>query len=782
MLVFLFLLTSLPATVRSDGLALINWQEGYLSLRENRQLAYVEVSEDAERIHLFLGIASLDPGRNITVVIPLKTRPDVLGVEMKTDAEFREEHNLTKILELSEKQNRALQRLADEIVDIFPDLTMAEFMGLVGAVASQVEMVPAGLGGGGVSKAHYEFEGASVDVLSFHSASSLMDFYRAMNMTAPENMEEIVQRYGNFSIAILNATTEPPIPWEQYSALMEAEPEVMAKFREYVETHPTISVAIYGTGAQYVNFRDHNLSGLLYDISNWTLRDYFANLVLTVYGFTDVRGVEMEMEAPLHDGRVYFPLGTSPAWSVVNRTEVVFEVPGDREIAFALGSEEVFYGGGHYYVWTFENVAPDYDLEGRVQNKTFWTSWSEFVHGVNQWVHEHSRALAVMFSLAAFILMWFAVFLVATWLNGQPITRGRLKEVFLWGALTAFLSLGLTLLVAVLYTFVLHLRVVEPEADCLVRKRWNGLPHMMRRGLVVAGVGALMGASSLSTLSLCVVLNLYEVAIVPLMVGAMLPSFWLFAVGSVAVWRAMSTAEPPLTLADNVKRNISLIAKTSLLMVPLSAVCTVAILMSVYVGESLSTMVCLGLYLFIFLVSLYISEFVRIVMGVLLPREIYLKVVGEMLRTDRSLFPREWSIKDYAGLVSAGLYSTAISVAALIIGHAVDFPPQLGVFVAFFGQFLLLCGIIGLHAEVVGRIAETVPPSSQAILARLRRGRWLTVFGFVCTLTMIPVYLMVDRWFMASIAGLGAVCVVEVLLLAPVIREVYRRGGELHTE
>ncbi len=71
--------------VSADGLPLVEY-EVHSTLRENRQLAYIEVNDDGtETINLFLGVTSFSAGENITIVVPLRTLPTYINVENKTD-------------------------------------------------------------------------------------------------------------------------------------------------------------------------------------------------------------------------------------------------------------------------------------------------------------------------------------------------------------------------------------------------------------------------------------------------------------------------------------------------------------------------------------------------------------------------------------------------------------------------------------------------------------------------------------------------------------------------
>ncbi|NIP33542.1 MAG: hypothetical protein GWN18_01285, partial [Thermoplasmata archaeon] len=73
---------------------------------ESHQLAQVEkVSDTHQKIHLFLSVYSLEPGDNLSVIVPLRTLPeDITGRPMQ-ETHFREEFRISKAEELVIKQD-----------------------------------------------------------------------------------------------------------------------------------------------------------------------------------------------------------------------------------------------------------------------------------------------------------------------------------------------------------------------------------------------------------------------------------------------------------------------------------------------------------------------------------------------------------------------------------------------------------------------------------------------------------------------------------------------------
>ncbi|MCK5253514.1 MAG: hypothetical protein KAQ96_11205 [Thermoplasmata archaeon] len=70
----------------------------FISTFESRQLARIDLLNDThERIRLFLSVYSLDPGKNLTIMVPFRTLPaDVKGEPMK-ESEYREEYLFKKV-------------------------------------------------------------------------------------------------------------------------------------------------------------------------------------------------------------------------------------------------------------------------------------------------------------------------------------------------------------------------------------------------------------------------------------------------------------------------------------------------------------------------------------------------------------------------------------------------------------------------------------------------------------------------------------------------------------
>ncbi|RLI89798.1 MAG: hypothetical protein DRO65_03770, partial [Candidatus Altiarchaeales archaeon] len=86
---------------------------------------------------------------------------------------------------------------------------------------------------------------------------------------------------------------------------------------------------------------------------------------------------EITIELPIK-GEVYYPLGTGIAWqNPIEDTKVLVKMDENLEAEFENKQEEVLYNGKRYYLWSFKNWNPDYDIVGKINRKGFLTSLSD---------------------------------------------------------------------------------------------------------------------------------------------------------------------------------------------------------------------------------------------------------------------------------------------------------------------------------------------------------------------------------------------------------------------
>jgi len=460
-LIFLLLLMplfSVPAS--GDGIAIT---VGYSTLKENRQLAYVTVGDDTESIDLFLSVVSLNVGQKVTIAIPLRTQPFSLNAENTSERDFRRSYAFSRIFSLPEKQAEGMKKFSD---DLMFDGALMGTTQLAGPLVPVLVLSASNTGSSGINQAtaHYEFDALSVDLYSFNTSDSLGEFYDSLGLTPPANVQSIIDEYHDYSVALVHTLTRPPIPQNEFDSLQANEPEVMADFAKYLDEHPKIMV--WGDAESGYYFMDD--LGLLIDrISDAQLKSYFRSLVFSMYGLSsDVEGFHLSFDLPLAGGECYFPLGTSPAWGSIAKTEVIFDCPDTVDLTFNKEGQEAFMGGRHYYMWSFESDAPDYDIYGTVEQRGFEVTWRGMGYRLSGWFYEASSILSPLIILSLLSIGWFLIL-------------SRLSLTFKWEF--SDYSLGTKLgwaLVAVILSALLTVVIALPILAYFFSSRHSGPPYV----------------------------------------------------------------------------------------------------------------------------------------------------------------------------------------------------------------------------------------------------------------------------------------------------------------
>ncbi|MDO9537056.1 MAG: hypothetical protein Q7J68_01915 [Thermoplasmata archaeon] len=440
----LLILASVQPAVMADGIPMIR-TELHGTLRENRQIAYVRVADSAEFeiLDLFLSVVSLDPGNNLTILIPLRTRPTAVSGSQTSEHQFRNERNYNGILNLAEKQNHAVGKVGSSTLDNIGLVARCQMMGIFVMVI--------GMGGsdGGI---HYEIaDGVSMDLLSFNSTDSLSEYYEASGVDVPADVAEMIARYGEFNVGVISAVTRPPIDEEKFNRIAERYPTQLEDFRRFVAVTPTISTYGYYDFYEFGRNENPELFSILRSIGDPQLQMDFMELVYATYGQSQVEGTVISFQLPLPDGTAFFPLGTTPAWNGVQNTQVIFRIPDTQIIDFNRNADEVFFAGYHYYVWDFGAESPDYDLEGSVKDAGFVTGLNRFGRHSEQYIYEHSGSLGFAIATAIFIGLWSGGFWALSRFKDWNLRGKKRYLVFLaLGALCFAVSFLLTILFGLL--------------------------------------------------------------------------------------------------------------------------------------------------------------------------------------------------------------------------------------------------------------------------------------------------------------------------------------------
>ena len=475
LLAMAILLPSFSYTVGGDGVPITTTKEQLV--RENLQLAYVDVGKEKESMHLFLNVVSLDPGEDLTILIPLRTHPENMEIRKMNSSDFLDEYGFSSVESTWEKQNRGVEHVAETMKEGKPYFLASSLFGISGSgMLYLLNNLVGNMGstGSGVVE-HYYSDGMSVDVYSFNSSDSLMAMYDFMGITVPPQSEDIIDKYGNYSVAVVNTVTKPPIPEEEWDFLESNFSWAIDELKEYVKDHPYLEVYDY-----LYEFDDPQLQEIrerVYEEErdrdtgrSWDAWEYFTHLVLSTYGLGNMKGFEISMDLRFYDGKAFFPLGTSPAWGGITTTKVMFSIDGSRHLYFDRDMKEAFYGGKHYYLWDMNDGTVDYDLEADVIDSGAHTKYISAK--TQEIVYDHATVIsAFLFITAVALAMGPVVYISDFRKKGRSLTRkglpGFIGKTYRWAIL--FFIGGIFIAGAVIYREIYDRKLIKTQK----RRKWR---------------------------------------------------------------------------------------------------------------------------------------------------------------------------------------------------------------------------------------------------------------------------------------------------------------------
>ncbi len=417
------------------------------SIFESRQLAQVEkVNDTHERINLFLSVYSLEPGDNLSVVVPLRTLPeDITGRPME-ETEFREQFRIAKAEELVVKQDpdEAWGKVGYHAGRYCKGAMGSMLWSLPGEYVRQNVVPSEGawseglLLGGMLSDAgedmdievqHYEFDGFTIDVLAVSAGPTMSEYLDLRGYAIPDS--SVFDPYVDQYVAIVESETRPPIDPDLYRALREQDPELVPRLLDELERDP------YRSDSELADLKEElYYSQQVYH--NRSLRGAVLELVDAVFGNTTFTGELLTIDLPLDDGRVFFPLGTSGGWpNEIGDIDVLFKVPEDEDLR-VKGSQDAFFEGHHWYLFQMRNAAPDFDLDSRVLPGD---PDRKDEAGRAAFVYDNAKPIAFGIAVALVLVLWLAVALLVIWRKGME--RSLLKDRRLWLLLGGAILLSL---------------------------------------------------------------------------------------------------------------------------------------------------------------------------------------------------------------------------------------------------------------------------------------------------------------------------------------------------
>jgi len=459
----LLLLTAVLPQVAGDGMPAYrivdvndpDHPDLFTSTFESRQLARIDLVDGThQRIRLFLSVYSLDPGKNLTIMVPMRTLPvDVTGEPMK-ESEFRKEYMLDRVetevvhqdpeeagAKLWSETSSALQMTFGSMLLTFPGEYSRQTFRLVDGDGKYGEST----GTDGVKVRddpvpvqHYEFDGFSIDVFGVDSAGRLDDYLAAKGLMIPES--DALDRYRGQYVAVIEAEAKPPIDPELFSLCTTYAPNTTSGLIDTLREDPQLSPD-ERWDLQRATEREwqREVKGLsLSSQLHWDIEQAFDQLIDAVFGSTDFEGEVLTVDMPLDDGLMFFPLGTSAGWpNQVGDIDILFRVPEGKDLEIE-GTKDAYFDGHHWYLFSMEQANPGFDLDSPVKEGD---ESRKAAAARAEWTYDNSTTLAYLIAFAIVMVLWigFAFFLRRTYEIEGPLVRDPL----LWG------MLGLSFLVSI---------------------------------------------------------------------------------------------------------------------------------------------------------------------------------------------------------------------------------------------------------------------------------------------------------------------------------------------
>ena len=496
-IISLLLLTAVPGMVAGDGMVIAEPKVHRL-LRENRQLAYISVEDDQQTMDLFMNVVALRPGENITILVPLRTNPTRANVVEANDTGFRNEFGFDGIIEEGERQTEGFVTFKDKFFGYSAE-EVAKYLLLGGIykwVGEDPFFAPGTIGGSYDSEISvqriYDNPGFSVDLATFGTEGSMANYTNSLNLSLPPGIEEVMQKYSTYSIAVINMTTRSPIKEPFYGKLMNATPTAMNTLIEYIADHPVVEVKGEPPAEDFLySYFTPEFSSIRksfgQELSVWAqfynisteekeqLTRYFNLFAATMYGYGKMDGYTLSFDPPLFEEKAFFPLGTTVAWNGTDQVEVIFECEGDKEIKFDESPHlECIADGKHYFVYQYTGTQPDHDLEGEYGGEV--SNWKEMKFRVNGFFHDDAGMKGII--LWGVILI-FAIGVFVKFAHRMIDAKAPIKTIVKSVIICIVMTTLLPLWFALLFTFA---TLWENNKREIVKKAYEQNPLLAQNG------------------------------------------------------------------------------------------------------------------------------------------------------------------------------------------------------------------------------------------------------------------------------------------------------------
>jgi hypothetical protein len=475
-MVITLLAVSILPPVTGDGCLTVSYgvykenpEKAFSSIFESRQLAQVELKDNFhQRISLFLSVYSLNPGNNLTILVPLRTLPNFVSGEPIKEDEFRERFKIDRVEKEIKKQDpdkakenlakgvrEKMQMIGGAMIWTYPaEYTRQNIKEHYGDGKGYEEDAGTMGGGGDFGKEEpepiqvYEFDGFSIEVYGVSAGPTLKEHLETKGLMLPNST--VFESYMGQYVAVVESKAKPPIDEALFDLILEFAPNTLDYVVERNRNNPRMSGweredFMYDVEDQIQQEFDNVVHKKQIEDRNYTTEvtwldvdSAMTTFVTAIFGETNYDGEVVYIDSPLDNGKMYFPLGTSGGWpNAVGEIDVLFKVPEEKAL-FVQDSQDVFFDGSHWYLFHMENANPAFDLESSVMRAEEGRQ-DEMERAA--FINDHWEELGLGINVLVIIVTWFSLGL------GLKIARRKKERVFTNPGM--YLFLGLSFLVSV---------------------------------------------------------------------------------------------------------------------------------------------------------------------------------------------------------------------------------------------------------------------------------------------------------------------------------------------
>jgi len=129
-----------------------------------------------------------------------------------------------------------------------------------------------------------------------------------------------------------------------------------------------------------------------------------VNFFLNTYS-NSTKGMELSMTLPIRNSEISYPLGTGVAWSTpIEDTKVLVKMDKSLDVSFANVQNSVIDDEKRYYLWSYKNWNPDFDIKGTVGPSGFLTTLGDVGKMILQGLNENSLAFSIIIMIIIVII------------------------------------------------------------------------------------------------------------------------------------------------------------------------------------------------------------------------------------------------------------------------------------------------------------------------------------------------------------------------------------------